>query len=256
MTRRTMWDDPVPLHPGVGHRVLDVAVLNGLGVDVGLKVAVGRVGKDLVHPPPAGARGQNIEAGVPEDVVRVLVVDGRRPRGHGRLRVGVDGVLLIGHLDGLQGVLGGDLVLRHHHGDILPVDAHPLGQQLPVGHVLMGGLHAPGVAGGGILDVGYVKAGEDLHHPGHLLCLGEVHVLHHAVCNGAVEDPGHQDPLAPEIVGIFRPAGHLVQSVHPVDTSSNFHKSTPPVMGIISHIRQKRKRKGAIAFPLWKQIAG
>ena len=116
----------------------------------------------------------------------MLVMDGHRPRGHRLLRVGVDRIFLIGNLNGLEGPLGSDLVLGHHHGDVIAIDTHPLAQELPVGHILMGLLHAPGVAWGRVLNIRGVKAGEDLHHAGHLLGLGEVHTGHYAVGDGAM----------------------------------------------------------------------
>ena len=80
------------------------------------------------------------------------------------------------------------MILRHHGGDVVPIDPDAVGQQAAVAHVLVGGLHAPGMAGGGVLNCRRVEAGEDLHHPGDFLRRAGVDGLHEAVGDGAVEN--------------------------------------------------------------------
>ena len=158
--------DAPGFHIGVRHRVLDVAVLNGLGVEVVLEDPVGGIGKDLIHILYRRARGDHVEQSVLQDIVRVLLVDGKGPLRHRLFRRGANGVLLILHPDGLQPPLRCQLIFRYHYGDVVPIDAYPGGQQLSVGHVLVCLLHTPGMARRGILDVGHIKTGEHLHHAG------------------------------------------------------------------------------------------
>ena len=216
--------DAAPLHVGEGDRVFDVAVLHLLGLVVPLELAEFGAGQHVLHglkfPAPDG--GAEIHPG--QHVVRVLLVDGGEAVGHGPLRLQRHGILLVLHPDQLEGLMGGDQILRHHGGDVVPVDAHPAVEQLPVCHVLVGRLHAPGVAGGGVLDVRHVKAGEHLHHPGQGLGLGDVHGFHPAVGDGAVEHRRLQHGMGAEVVGILGAAGDLVGRVHAGDASSDFHK--------------------------------
>ena len=178
--------DTSGLHPGEGHGVFNVAMLDLLGLIVAPELVEGRVGQRLLHRliPAVGNGGAQVHLG--QDVVRPLLMDGSRPLRHGLLRLQQDGVFLVFHLDELQGVLSGELVLRHHGGDVVAVDAHPAVEQLPVGHVLVLGIHAPGMAGGGVLNVRHIEAGEHLHDPGQGLGGRDVHGLNPAVGNGAV----------------------------------------------------------------------
>ena len=89
----------------------------------------------------------------------------------------------------------------------------------------MGFLHAPGVAGGGVLVRGNVEAGQDLHHPRQGLGAAHVHGLHPAVGDGAVENPGLQNGTGAQIIGESGAAGDLVKGVHPLYASSNFHQA-------------------------------
>ena len=226
--------DAPPLHPGVGDGVLDVAVLYLLGVVAPPELVIGGAGQHVLHAVEVRLRHGRAEIHPGQDVVRVLLVEHRRALRHGLLRLQHHGVLLILHPDELQGPPGGDLVLRHHGGNVVAVDAHTAVEQLAVGHVLVGLLHAPGVAGGGVLDVRHVKAGQHLHHPGQGLGGGDIHGLDPAVGNGAVENLRLQHRTGAEIVGVFGAAGHLVGGVHAGDAPPDFHKThlllfMPPV---------------------------
>ncbi|MPN03737.1 hypothetical protein SDC9_150969 [bioreactor metagenome] len=85
---------------------------------------------------------------------------------------------------------------------------------------------APGMAGGGVLKVGHIKAGDHLNHALHRLRLGRVHGNHAPVGDGAVKNFGHQHGSVQKIVGVFGAARDLIVGVHPVDTFADFHAGT------------------------------
>ena len=123
---------------------------------------------------------------------------------HGLLGVQHEGVFLVFHLNGRQRLGGGHWVLRHHGGDIVPVEAHPLGEHQPVGHVLMARVGGPGMPGGGekVLFL-YVKTGKDLDHPGNGLGAGGIDGFDQAIGDGGVENLGHVGPLVAQVIGVF-----------------------------------------------------
>ena len=107
-------------------------------------------------------------------------------------------------------------------------------EQQPVRHILMALFHAPGMAGGRILDVGHIKTGQYLYHTGQGGSGSCIYRLDPAVGNGAVENLRLQHRTGAEIVGIFGAAGHLVGGVHAGDAPPDFHKThlllfMPPV---------------------------
>ena len=143
---------------------------------------------------------------------------------HGLLDVQDEGVLLILHLDSPQGLGGGHLVLRHHGGDVVAVKPHPLGQNQPVGHVLVALVGGPGVPRRGeIVLLLQVEAGEYLDHAGNGLGGRHVHGHHPPVGNGGVQNLGHICPPVAQIVGIFRASGHLVIGIYPGDFLPYIH---------------------------------
>ena len=217
--------DAPALPIGVGGGILNVAVLDLLGLVVPGKPVVGGAVQHVPGAAEVRGRQGDLGHGVLQDIVRMLFVDGRYAGRHGGLGREDGGIFLILYPDPFQRPPGGDLIHRHHGGDIVSIDAHPPVEQFPVGHVLVGRLHAPGVAGGGILDLRHVEAGEHLHHPGQRFGRRGVHAFDPSVGDGAVEDLGHQRIAGAEVVGILGAAGHLVHGVHPLDTSADFHKT-------------------------------
>ena len=218
-----------------------MAVLDLLGLVAAPEVVVGGAGQHVLHGLKIRRRHGSPQIHVGQHVVGILLVDGYAAAPHGLLRVQADGVLLVLHPNELEGPAGSDGVLSHHGGDVVPVVAHPGGEQLPVGDILMGLLYRPGVAGGGELDVGHVEAGDHLNDAGQGLGGGDIHGLYDAVGDGAVEYLCHQHGTLVKIVGIPGPARHLVGGVHPVDASSNFHNAHLLVEPIITDSIGERK---------------
>ena len=143
---------------------------------------------------------------------------------HGLLDVQDKGVLLVLHLDGTQSLGGGHLILRHHGGDIVAVEANPLGEDQPVGHVLVALVGGPGVSSGGeIVLLLQVEAGKYPDHTGNGLSGRHVHGHHPSVGNGGVQNLGHICALVAQIVGIFRASGHLVIGIYPGNFLSYIH---------------------------------
>ena len=215
-------DDPSLLHVGVGDGLLDVAMLDRLGVVFPLEYPQGRVRlHDLVEVPLADR-----EMAVRQQVVGVLLMNGPRA-GRERLPDGGDGrVLLVFHADEPRGAGSGHLVLRDDRGDVVAVDAHPPVKQHAVGDVLVRGLYRPGMAGGGVLDLRRIEAGDDLHHAGDLLGLREVEGFHQPVGDRAAHDLGDQAVRGAQIVGVPGPAGHLLICVHAGDALPDSHKTS------------------------------
>ena len=155
------------------------------------------------------------DGGVLEDVVGVGFVELGRAVLHGVQYVQYEGVLLILHFDGPECLGGGHLVLRHHRGDVVAVEADPLGQYQPVGHILMALVGGPGMSGGGeVVLLLQVKAGKDFDHAGDGFRRGSVDGLDPAVCDGGVQYLGHIGALVAQIVGIFGAPDDLVIGVH------------------------------------------
>ena len=201
--------DPVPHHLCGTDKVLDVAVLDSGGVVPALHPDEARLldGLLIVALP---------DGGVLEDIIGIFLVELGRPVLHGLLNVQDKGVLLVLHLDGPQGLGGGHLILRHHGGDVVAVEAHPVGEDQTVGHVLVALVGGPGVSRGGeIVLLLQVEAGEDPDHAGNGLCGRHIHGHHPAVGNGGVQNLGHIGPPVTQIVGIFCASGHLVIGVYP-----------------------------------------
>ena len=116
----------------------------------------------------------------------------------------------------------------------------------------MGRLHRPGVAGGGIGDLGHVKAGDHLDHPVQGGGGGNVDFFDKTIGNGAVEHLGHQHGALPHVVGIVRTPGDLVHSVHTGELSAYFHKRASlryEFHFIIAH-RQAKRKSARRRFPL------
>ena len=108
----------------------------------------------------------------------------------------------------------------------------------------MGGLHAPGVAWGGILMRRHVEAGDDLHHTWKLRGFLRVNRLDSPIGNGTVENFCHQMGTGNKVIGIFGPPGGLVNGIHPDQAPANFHRGTllHMLIGIIvSHLLSERK---------------
>ncbi|MPN03736.1 hypothetical protein SDC9_150968 [bioreactor metagenome] len=61
-----------------------------------------------------------------EDVAGGLLMEVAHPRGHGLLRREQDGVLLVFHLDGPEGPLGGHVIPGDDGGDVVSVNANAL----------------------------------------------------------------------------------------------------------------------------------
>ena len=200
--------DPVPLHMGGADVVFDVAVLDGGRVIPSLHLEESRLpGGGFVVP------GTNLRMG--QDVPREILVDLRRVRLHRLLHVQHKRQLLIADPHQSRRPGGGHVVLRHHHGHVVPVVAHMPAQQEPVADILVAGVCGPGVSGGGKAVLRNVKTGEDPHHPRHLLRLRRVHRGDQTVGHRRVDQPGGQSPPVAQVLRILRPACRLVKGVHP-----------------------------------------
>lgn len=99
-----------------------MAVLHLLGLIVPLELAEFGAGQHVLHRLKFPAPDGRAEIHPGQHVVRVLLVDGGEAFGHGPLRLQGHGVLLVLHPDQLEGLMGGDQILRHHGGDVVPVD--------------------------------------------------------------------------------------------------------------------------------------
>ena len=95
-------------------------------------------------------------------------------------------------------------------------------QQVAVRHVLMAGIHGPGMARRGEGDIRHVKAGQHLHHAVDGLGGGGIHRLDEAVGDLRVLDADVQGVLGHLILIVFRPACRLVIGVHTDLASSDF----------------------------------
>ena len=82
------------------------------------------------------------------------------------------------------------------------------------------------MAGGGVLDLRRIEAGDDLHHAGDLLRLREVERFHQPVGDRAAHDLGDQAVRGAQIVGVFGPAGHFLVCVHAGDALSDSHMTS------------------------------
>ena len=215
-------DAPVLL-VGKAAVVFDVAVLHGGGVVPALHLDESR----LLN---GGLVIALADVGVLQDIVgAVLVYLGGVGR-HGLLRVQHEGQLLILHLQRTDALHGGDLVLRNDHGDIVAVVPHMAVQQVAVRHVLMAGVHGPGVARRGEAVLRHVEAGQHLHHAVDGLRRGCVNGLDVAVGDGGVLDAGVQRARGHPVLVVFRPPGGLVKGIHADLALSHLtHSRQPPV---------------------------
>ena len=132
--------------------------------------------------------------------------------------------LLIVHPDQPGGLRSSDVVFCHNGGDIVPVEAHVLHEQVSVREGLMGRICRPGVTCGGIGDFRHIETGKNPHYPGNLLRLGGVDGFHKAVGNGGAQHTNHQGATVAEIIRIFGSSRGLVKSIHPRQRFANlFH---------------------------------
>ena len=209
-------DDLARLLIGVGHMVFNVAVLDGGGV------------VPLVHADEARFLDGLLiialaDLGVLQDIVGVFLVELGRAVLHGLLHVEDEGQLLIFHLDGTGSLCGSDLIFRHDCRHIVAVIAHMAVEQITVGHILMGGLHRPGMARRGIGDVGNVKAGEDPDHTGDLFRSADVYGFDDAMGDGGADDMGDQRSSVAKVVCVLCSAGSLVEGINTGYTFAYIH---------------------------------
>jgi len=163
-----------------------------------------------------------LHVGVLEDVVGELLMELGRTLLHSLLHVQHEGQLLIFHLQGADALHGGHLILGDDHRHIVAPIAHMAVQQVAVRHVLMAGIHGPGMARRGEGDIRHVKAGQHLHHAVDGLGGGGIHRLDEAVGDLRVLDADVQGVLGHLILIVFRPACRLVIGVHTDLASSDF----------------------------------
>ena len=210
--------DPVALRLGEADEVLDVAVLHHRRLVPALHLFEARLQYGLFVVALA-------DLGVLEDVVRVCLVQLRRAGLHGLLHVQHEGVFLVLHADQLERLGGGDLVLRHDGGDVVPPEAHALRQHQPIRHVLVGGVGGPGVPRGGkVVFFLQIEAGQHPDHAGYPLRLGGVDGNDPAVGDGGMQHPGDISAPIAHIVRIFGATGHLVKGVHAPYFLSRIHR--------------------------------
>ena len=149
-----------------------------------------------------------------EDISGIIFVDLRRVRLHGLLSVQHEGQFLILHLQRPDTLHGRHLVLRDDHSHIVAVVADMAVQQVAVRHILMTGVHGPGMARRGKRNIRYVKAGQHLHHAVDGLRRRRIHGLHEAVGDLRVLDPDVQSTGRHPVLVVFCAAGHLVKGIH------------------------------------------
>ena len=210
--------------------VFDVAVLHGGGVVPALYLDESR----LLN---GGLVVALADVGMLEDVAGERLVELGRGGLHRLLHVQHKGQLLILHPQCPDALHGGDLVLRNNHGDIVAVVPHVAVQQVAVRHVLMAGVHGPGVSRRGEAVLRNVEARQHLHHAVDGLRRGCVNGLDVAVGDGGVLDAGVQRARGHPIFIVFRPPGRLVKGVHADLALSHLaHSRQPPVakLGVLS----------------------
>ena len=106
-----------------------------------------------------------------------------------------------------------DLVFRDDDGDLVPIVAHVPVQQMPVGNVLMAGVHRPRVTGRREGDVRHVEAGQHLDHALDGLSRRGVDRLDVAMGNFRVLDPRIERARRHPVFVIFGSAGRFVKRV-------------------------------------------
>ena len=149
-----------------------------------------------------------------EDISGIILMDLRRIRLHGLLNVQHEGQFLVLHLQRPDALHGRHLVLRDDHGHIVAVVADMAVQQVAVRHILMTGVHGPGVARRGKGNIRYVKAGQHLHHAVDGLRRRRIHGLHEAVGDLRVLDPDVQSTGRHPVLVVFCAPGHLIKGIH------------------------------------------
>ena len=160
-------------------------------------------------------------------VVRERVVQERRAFPHRFLRIQHERQLLVFGPEQGERALCGDVVLRDHAGDVVPVVPDVPVEKMPVRNVLMGRVRRPGMAGGRKRDIRHVEAGQDLHDAGDRGGFRGVQFLHEAVRSGRMQDVRDQRVPPDEILRISGAAGHLVEGVDASDVLSNAHWNLP-----------------------------
>ena len=216
-------DDTAVFLIGEAAVVLDVAVLHGRRVVPALHLDESWLLNGSLIVALA-------DIGVLEDVVGISLMELGRAGLHGLLHVQHEGKLIILHLQGADALHGGHLILGDDHGDIIAVVAHMAVQQVAVGHVLMAGIHGPGVARRGEAVLRHVEAGQYLHHALDRLSRGRVNGLDVAVGDSGVLDAGIQRARRHTVLVVFCPPGGLVKGVHTDLALSHLtHSRQPPV---------------------------
>ena len=187
--------------------VFDVAVLHGGRVVPALDLDKARLlnGGLIVALP---------HVGVLEDVVGVILVELGRAVLHGLLHVQHEGQLVILYLQRPNALHGGHLILGDDHRHIVAVVPHVAVQQVTVGHVLMAGVHGPGMACRGEAVLRHIEAGQHLDHTGDGLRRRLVNGLDEAVGDGRMLDADVQRPCGHTVLVVFCPPGGLVKGVH------------------------------------------
>ena len=206
--------------------VFDVAVLHGGRVVPALDLDEAR----LLN---GGLIVTLLHVGVLEDVAGVVLVELGRAVLHGLLHVQHKGQLVVLHLQRPDALHGGHLVLGDDHRHIVAVIPHMTVQQIAVSHVLVAGVHGPGMARRGEAVLRHVEAGQHLDHAGDGLRRRLVDGLDEAVGDGRMPDAGVQRPRRHTVLVIFRPPGGLVKGVHADLALSHLaHMRMPPVCNV------------------------
>ena len=216
-------DDTAVFLIGKAAVVLDVAVLHSRRVVPALHLDEPR----LLN---GGLIVALADIGVLEDVVGISLMELGRAGLHGLLHVQHEGKLIILHLQGADALHSGHLILGDDHGDIIAVVAHMTVQQVAVSHILMAGIHGPGVARRGEAVLRHVEAGQYLHHAGDGLRRRLVDGLDEAVGDGGVLYAHIQRVARHTVLVVFCPPGGLVKGVHTDLALSHLtHSRQPPV---------------------------
>jgi hypothetical protein len=99
----------------------------------------------------------------------------------------------------------------------------------------MGGIRGPGMARGREGKVGYVKAGDDLHHSFDFFRFAGMYFLYQPVSNSGMQYFSNQRVPFDQIIGVLCSAGYFFPPINPWYTLSYAH-SIPIVLNVLASI--------------------
>ena len=199
--------DALAFHISPAVVVLDVAVLHRRSVVPALDFYEARFLCRGLIVSPAYAR-------VAKDIVLELLVQLRCTLEHRLLRVENEGQVLVLDLYLPERLRRRQLVRGHDDSHIVAPESHVVGEQQPVGHVLMLRLRRPWVPRRREVVLRHVKAGEHRLDALHLPRPARIYRLHQRVRALGVQYLCRQRVLIAQVGRVFRAARRLVLRVH------------------------------------------